>query len=522
MSEHQIYYEYLENDGVKIFTVICLPEKNGKFPVTIYRTPYCDSEKEMSEDEIALSWANDHRSIMDSGYVSIYQHCRGTGKSTGDCIPYQYERTDGLYLMDWIRKQPFYNGEIFLSGGSYCCTVHYDCAPFADDIKGAVFQIQDCNHYRANFRNGFLKMGGRNDWLVEMYKKNSDHKKSYNPDWNRTFPIAEIMEKALGEKLVPFTERLMHPDKDDEFWINSPYARTYARNIPKTTKMPILIMTGMYDFYLGGIFEMWRELSPELRAKSALIIHPYGHRIAGKETFYDFPDGDVNQHFSGIVTKWYEYARGNAPAPVETGKVTYYTIFGNGWTTDSFETPKNSITFTIGKGEKSYIYNPYAPASFKGGLTNNFGNTAYQDPPNSRYDILSYYTDEFTADTIVKGQMTAKLTVKSDCEDTCFYMRISLCKSEGDLGLRDDITKISNFTDNYTKGEEITLDFSFDEHAFMVKKGEKLRIDISSSCFPHFSVHTNQKGHYALIDSAKIATNTVVLDKSSLTLFTEN
>ena len=117
--------------------------------------------------------------------------------------------------------------------------------------------------------------------------------------------------------------------------------------------------------------------------------------------------------------------------------------------------------------------------------------------------------------------MKAKLKVKSDREDTCFYMRLSICKEEGDLGLRDDITKISNFTDNYIKGSEIDVDFTFDPIAFTVKKGEKLRVDISSSCFPNYSIHTNTKEHYALAETCVTAHNTVILHDSQLTIFTE-
>ena len=172
----------------------------------------------------------------------------------------------------------------------------------------------------------------------------------------------------------------------------------------------------------------------------------------------------------------------------------------------------------MGAGSVTYKYNPYAPASFKGGLSANFGGNAWQDPPNSRYDIISLYTPEFKEDTFIKGKMSAKLTVKSDCEDTCFYMRLCLCKEEGDYGLRDDITQISNFDVNYKPNNEIEISFSFDEHAFVVRKGEKLRIDISSSAFPHYVPHTNQKGLFSEQTTAKIATNTVILEKSHLEL----
>jgi predicted acyl esterase len=110
--------------------------------------------------------------------------------------------------------------------------------------------------------------------------------------------------------------------------------------------------------------------------------------------------------------------------------------------------------------------------------------------------------------------MKAKLKVKSSCEDTCFYVRISLCKKEGDYGLRDDINQISNFKADYISGDEIEMDFSFDEHSFVISKGEKLRIDISSSAFPLYVRHTNFKGLFSEQTKTQKAINTVVLNES--------
>ena len=95
-------------------------------------------------------------------------------------------------------------------------------------------------------------------------------------------------------------------------------------------------------------------------------------------------------------------------------------------------------------------------------------------------------------------------------------MRLSLCKEQGDYGLRDDITQISNVTADYRPGEEIELEFTFDEHAFVIAAGEKLRIDISSSAYPLYVPHTNQKGLFSEQTTAKIAHNTVKLDGSYL------
>jgi predicted acyl esterase len=131
---------------------------------------------------------------------------------------------------------------------------------------------------------------------------------------------------------------------------------------------------------------------------------------------------------------------------------------------------------------------------------------------------VTLYTPVFERDTFIKGQATARLTVASDCEDTCFYLRLSLCKAEGDYGLRDDIRQISSFRPEYTPSDAVEMDFSFDEHAFTVKAGERLRIDISSSAWPHYVPHTNQKGLFSEQTTAKVAKNTVVLDESYIEL----
>ena len=151
-------------------------------------------------------------------------------------------------------------------------------------------------------------------------------------------------------------------------------------------------------------------------------------------------------------------------------------------------------------------------------MSTNFGGNEWQDAPGSRQDIITVYTPIFEEDTFIKGKMSAKLSVKSNREDTCFYMRISLCKAEGDYGLRDDINQISNFDKEYLPDNEVQLDFLFDEHAFVAKKGERIRIDISSSAYPHYVPHTNKRGLFSRQAEADIATNTVLLGKSYIEL----
>ena len=507
------HFTYLEVPGAELFTVVCLPQENGAFPTVIMRLPYVDAEESLTEAEICQNALNEYRPWLAHGYAVVFQHCRGRGKSSGDCIPYINEREDGLHLQEWIRKQPFYNGELYLYGRSYKASVHFVTAPFARDIKGAVLEAQDCERYNCNYRNGFYKIGLHGGWYVGMYKHKSMPCKNYTAENFHMLPLSDFSQKIFGEKAEDFDEILRRPNREDPFW-RTRFGGGEAHEAIKHANIPILLVTGYYDIYTGGVFDMWNSLDAATKSKSALAVHPFDH--GGKEETQpiNFENGNIKKVFEDFPVKWCDSVRGRCEPQFPKGKVTYYKTFAGKWCCDDFATAVKYQRFGFGAGAVSYVYDPDDPATFKGGLSANFKGTAWQDPPHQRKDIITIYTPEFAQDTFVKGKIRAKMKVKSDCEDTCFYLRLSLCKPEGDYGLRDDINQISNFCADYVPNTEVWMDFSFDEHAFVVQKGEKLRIDISSSAFPHYVRHTNNKGLFSEQTTTKRAVNTVILNDS--------
>lgn len=512
-------YRYIENDGIKLFTVILLPKSAGKFPTVIVRNPYVDSYENEKEENIAVAYLNEYKNWLRYDYAVVIQHCRGRGKSEGDCIPYINEREDGLNLQEWVRKQSFYNGELFLKGGSYLTSVHYATAPFADDIKGAIFGVQDSERYNICYRNGFLKKALHGSWYVGMYKAKSHMKKNYTKGSFDMLPMKDFTKTVFGERVEDFDEMLKAPNPDYEFW-NTRFGGNDARNATNNVKFPVLFTTGFYDIYTGGIFDMWKNMSEDSRNMSALIVSPYDHGDSCDiQNSIVFPNGKREEKFGELYEiEWFDFVRGKKQSPFKTGKITYYSLFENCWKTDKFLKPTVCTDITLGDRDVSYVYNPYDAPGFKGGLSRAFGGTVYQDKPNSRHDIISVYTEPFEQDVCVKGKMSAKLTVKSDCEDTCFYIRVSIEKENGDYGLRDDITSLCYQLGEYIPDTVVTLDFNFDELAFVIRKGERLRVDISSADNEHYVRHTNQKGLYSEQTTAKIAHNTVYLQKSFLTL----
>ena len=512
------YYEYINSHGADLFTVILLPDKEGAFPTVIVRTPYVDWLESKTEEFIVDLCKGENIPWLERGYAMVIQYCRGRGKSSGDCIPYIYEGRDSNSLYDWIRKQSFYNGELILKGGSYLSSVHYCAAPFKDDVKCAIFAFQDTNFYNLCYRNGFLKRNLIGGWYVGMYKAKSKMKKNYTNESFDMLPICNFTENVFGERVPCFDKMLLAPDKNDSFWDTVEGGVTEKHSL-ESADFPMLFTTGFYDIYTGGIFDMWRGLDKSIRDRSALVVSPYDHGDGCPENSIVFENGKRIEKFGTFYEiDWCDHVIKGKRSPFETGKVTYYTLFENKWHTDCFEAKERKISFTLGDKRVSYLYDPRNAPSFKGGLCCSFGGAEYQDKPYLRDDVITVYTAPFEQDTFVKGKMTSRLYVSSDCEDTCFYVRVSIEKKDGDFPLRDDITSLVYQLGDYTPGSKAALDFTFDEHSFLIKQGERLRIDISSANRDHYVPHTNCKGLYSTQTETRVAVNTVYLDESTLTI----
>ena len=218
----------------------------------------------------------------------------------------------------------------------------------------------------------------------------------------------------------------------------------------------------------------------------------------------------------------------------ELGKVKWYCLWENKWhTAEHLQNAPNSKKFYLNKNrtlgeapdkqsEITYVYDPQNPARFNGAITFGFGGMQLQDKPNSRPDIISFISPAFEKDTIVEGKMKVSLSVKTDCQDTCFYVRVNIEKKDGKTySLRDDITSVLREQKDYQPNTKTRINFECVEHSFMFEKGDKLRVDVSSSCIPSFSVHTNFKGNQNTLSKTRKANNTIFTGESYIEIFTK-
>src|SRR5260221_8256617 len=96
-------------DGVSLAANVFLPKTGGPFPVILIRTPYGKMDENFGEA----------RRYGTAGYAMVVQDCRGRGSSQGVWDPFRYDGEDGFDTQEWVGHQPWCNGQIGTSGGSY-------------------------------------------------------------------------------------------------------------------------------------------------------------------------------------------------------------------------------------------------------------------------------------------------------------------------------------------------------------------------------------------------------------------
>lgn len=498
--------EYFKmSDGVRLYTRIVVPDGEQKFPIVFIRTPY--EEKRGGKPYPIDGYVHD--TFIQNGYAVILQHTRGRGDSEGECTPY-HERNDGLDSLEIIRKLPFYNGEIYITGGSYLSTVHLcylETNPH--DIKAAVLNIQTDRMYFRNYRNGCCYDFCNISWYLGMIERHHPAKIPYQQALYR--PYYKVMERIVGEDVPEYTAFLLN-DEYNDLWKNQENS-----NAADKLTIPTLFAEGWYDFYIDGMFSMWERLPEETKKKSAFVVGPWGHSTTTSR-FDEYPldNGNIPQDFA---VKFFNSVRDNKPfKEFELGRVSYYSIGKDSWRTDGAEIQNKKLYFnndgtllekTCIVGEQSYSYDPDKPLNyFK-------YNGIFKAQKEGAVDgVLSFVSLPFDEDSDFYGKIGWNMKVKSDCDDTAFFMRVYLVEDGIAYNLTETITSLSHINKNYIAGNECLINISTPPIGFTVQKGNSIRVDISSHS-DRYVPHSNTKGQWAKVTETKISTNTVICDEDA-------
>lgn len=513
-------------NGTKLLTYITLPgDGTGRYAVLFSRNPYCPPPEE-DEPEIVESEDNPAAVL---GFAFADQHCRGRGGSEGDCIPFANEREDGLDTIAWIERQPWFDGRIYLYGGSYLTYVHLsymDALP--ESVKGASLAVMPTDGSLAFFKNGVFKADIGPIWYNGMYHPqdliHGDPEKSFFAEWFK-YPMDEYPKRVYGYDVPAFND-IWKLRTDPR---GCPHAFSDALDAMRNCRVPVLLADGWSEMFLDGMVRMWHELPAETRARSAFLMGPWSHDFSIHDDWvYPFENSDFNH---GYELEWFRYLRDGTPLTgLEPGKVKYYHAGKGEWVfaPDFPDAPSTKPLYLAQggvleekqpeRGSVTYTFDPADPPFFPGG-PNTFctgpRGFALQPVPNFRPDVKSFLTAPLTGDMTIAGKAEMILEVSSTADATAFTGRLCCVEANGNATVIQDCPLE---TEKIIPGERFIIRGRTGPLCWTLHAGERLRLDISSADAHSYRVHSNYAGDQLTVRETRIADNTVYFGKSRLIL----
>lgn len=353
----------LLRDGVRLNGTLYLPKSQERpSPTVLTLSPY-----------IGQHYHDRGFNFAAHGFPFLAVDVRGRGNSEGKFRPLIQEARDGFDVVEWLAQQPYCNGQVAMSGGSYCGYDQWATAkefpPHLATIVPLASAYIGIDHPLRN--NIFVPYVMQ--WLTFVTGRTSQEKifsdqlfwRSVFRRWFEAGSAFKELDRLVGNPSEIFQEYLTHPEQD-EYWSSyNPTAQQYAG-----ISIPILTITGIYDPDQPGALTHYREhlnnCSADARGRHYLVIGPWDH--AGTRTpkaeFLGLKVGPASLiDVSELERQWYTWVMQDGPKPAFLQKnVAYYVTGAEKWRY------ADSLAAVTARSESLYLHSACNPVDvFKSG-----------------------------------------------------------------------------------------------------------------------------------------------------------
>ena len=496
-------------DGVHLSTNVFHPAGTGRFPTILIRTPY-------GKTSILVP---NYRAFVDHGYVVVMQDVRGRYASEGVFSPLTQEGPDGYDTLNWIAEQPWSNGKIGMTGGSYLGIAQWKVAVLNNPHLKAIFPVvSGWDDYRDRYYStgGAVKLGHRLLWMSENLKRSD-----FVPDFRKFIwhlPVREADLAATGQRTEIYRESMEHPS-DDDYW-----KRFSTREHIKDVHIPVFAVGGWYDNYAESdldAFEALHKHNPDNR----VLIGPWPHNMSIPFKNASFGKGAALP-IRRFQFQWFDHWLKGVDTPLfSTPPVRVFVMGSNVWEQRGEWPPAEMrhVRYYLASGGHAnslngdgalglspqprafpdrFTYDPMKPTPTMGGaVCCNPAIFAWgpmdQRPVERRRDVLVYTSAPLVEDLEVMGQVQMVLRAASDAPDTDFTAKLVDVFPTGEArNLTDGILRV-RYRESLDRsvlmkpGEvyRLTIDVGVTSNVF--RKGHSIRVEISSSNFPRFDRNLN-------------------------------
>jgi len=497
-------------DGVRLSADVRMPDAGGPFPAIVFRTPYGNA-----------GFSDAEKALIDAGYAVVRQDCRGRFDSAGVFDPFKDDE-DGHDTIAWVARQPWCDGRVGMSGGSYAGFTQYAAAWTSPPaLRALTASVMGEDLFRGCvYHDGVFNLSVASVWGSNVAGRSAQTNDT--TDWDRLFrhlPL-KTLDEAAGYSLEYFKEWLAHPVYDS-YWAG----RSLERHI-EGVDVPTLLMGGWYDLYGVGIMRVFSLLrsrgGPRARANTRVVMGPWVHginqRLVGQ---LDFGENAIIG-VDGMKRRWLDrWVKEEENGAEQGAPVRIFVMGDNTWRdenewplartrwTDLFLTSGGRANSLYGDGALAaapaddagadrYVYNPDNPVPVAGGACLRATNGPTDHSPIERRDDVLVYTGPVLEQPLeVTGPVRATLYARSDAVDTDFVARLCDVWPDGRSFILCDGIARARFREGLDRevmmkpGEvyEFAIDMAVTSSVF--KPGHRVRLEVTSSCFPRFDRNLN-------------------------------
>ncbi len=504
------------SDGIALVADLYRPRTQEKRPTILVRIPFSSTFKNrLAVDTVGEFWAS-------RGYNVVIQGTRGRYKSGGEFYPLLYEEADGRETLQWLARQPWFDGRLGMWGGS--AFGHTQWVLAGDEAPGpGVLMIQIAS---TSFREMFHPGGAFSLESALFWAARSHGREDRDPSFDALergfagFPLIEADDRAVGD-VAFFNDWARHVDADD-YW-----RRIDGTDRAGTLRAPVLLMAGWYDPFLPTQLRDFetvrREAAPGVAAGSRLIVGPWTHADPVR-----FPDGstagDYRPASLAPSLPWFDHhLLGKPLAPSLAAPVRIYVMGENQWR-DEREWPlarARYVPYYLGRGGRlaqsppgdeppdSYVCDPRQPVPSRGGaMLGPRAGIALQNDIEARTDVLLYTTAALEQDTEVTGPIRALLYVSTTAPNTDFTVKLVDVHPDGKAyNISDGILRRAYPEQARETPQEIVVELW--PTSMLFRRGHRVRVEVSSSNYPRYDRNPNTGRDIATETEPRPATQTV-------------
>ena len=470
-------------DGVKLHTVILVPQGARGAPILLTRTPYNATELTTHARSTHLGpslngYDNATDVIVEGGYIRVVQDIRGKYDSEGDYVMNRPLRgplnptpvdhaTDTYDTIDWLVKNvPETSGRVGILGISYdgflplmalvdphpALKVAVPMNPMVDGWMGDDW-----------FHNGAFRQQG----MPYIYEQEATRKNearwptTHFDDYDQYLQAGSAGElgRRRGLEQVGFWRKILEHPSYDAFWRDQAVDKVLAA---QPLKVPVMLVHSLWDQEdIYGAPAVYKAIEPKDTGndKVFLVLGPWHHgqEIADGSTLGALRFGsDTAQYFRREILRPFldQYLKEGAPkadvAPVsafETGTNTWHRLpawpagCASGCTIRP--TPLHlaaglKLTFAPPKAGDAafdeYVSDPAKPVPFRArpnqpigydnGLTWPDWLVDDQREASGRPDVLVFTSDPLTAPVKISGTPVVNLVASTSGTDSDWVVKV--------------------------------------------------------------------------------------------------